>query len=264
MLEENPIREEQAPAESGEMLKKKGGDTKSTSDKLSYLNIFEQVTPEELNEIENMGAELSEMFEDFDSEADSLREGKIVKGTVYSISDKEIILDVGFKSEGTIPIDEFANCAEVKKGDVFDVFLEKMENQDGLIVLSKERADFLQAWDDIKDAYDIGKIVKTTVDRRIKGGLVVKLMGVDAFLPGSQIALRQVPNLDELLGQDLECKIIKLNKSSARKRKSSCSRSWKSVRSVRVSSRTLPISALSSISAASTACCTSPTSPGEG
>ena len=212
MLEENSMQEGQTPTESGEMLKKKGGDVPSTSDKTSYLKIFEQVTPEELAETQNLEAELAKMLEDYESEAVSLKEGKIVKGTVYSISDKEIILDVGFKSEGTIPIGEFADCTEVKKGDVFDVFLEKMENQDGLIVLSKERADFLQAWDDIKDAYDIGTVVKTTVDRRIKGGLVVKLMSVDAFLPGSQIALRQVPNLDELIGQDLECKIIKLNK----------------------------------------------------
>ena len=213
MLEENQGIKETSPAESGETLKKKGGGTNTTSDKLSYLTMFESVAQDEM-EIEEgkAGSELSDMLQGFASEAESLREGKIVKGTVYSITDKEVILDVGFKSEGTIPIDEFANCTEVKKGDIFDVFLEKMENQDGLIVLSKERADFLQAWDDIKTSYDIGNVVNTTVDRRIKGGLVVKLMGVDAFLPGSQIALRQVPNLDELIGTDLECKIIKLNK----------------------------------------------------
>lgn len=213
MLEENRGIEETSPAQGGETPKKKGGGTGPTSDKISYLKMFESVMQDEIEVEEGKaGAELSEMLQGFESEAESLREGKIVKGTVYSITDKEVILDVGFKSEGTIPIDEFANCTEVKKGDVFDVFLEKMENQDGLIVLSKERADFLQAWDDIKTSYDIGNVVKTTVDRRIKGGLVVKLMGVDAFLPGSQIALRQVPNLDELIGTDLECKIIKLNK----------------------------------------------------
>ena len=213
MLEQNGSIEETTPAETGETLNKKGGGTGSSSGMISYLNMFESVTQEELEKGEGeAGTELSDMLQGFESEADMLREGKIVKGTVYSITDKEVILDVGFKSEGTIPIDEFANCKEVKKGDIFDVFLEKMENQDGLIVLSKERADFLQAWDDIKTAYDVGKVVGTTVDRRIKGGLVVKLMGVDAFLPGSQIALRQVPNLDELIGDELECKIIKLNK----------------------------------------------------
>ena len=213
MLEENSGMESTSPAESGETLKQKGGDAGKASNKISYLKMFDSVTQDELEREEGGGeAELSDMLQGFESEAESLREGKIVKGTVYSITDKEVILDVGFKSEGTIPIDEFANCEEVKKGDVFDVFLEKMENQDGLIVLSKERADFLQAWDDIKTSYDVGNVVKTTVDRRIKGGLVVKLMGVDAFLPGSQIALRQVPNLDELIGDELECKIIKLNK----------------------------------------------------
>jgi len=213
MLEDNTGIEEQSQPDGGEMLNKKGGGTDLNSDRISYLKMFESVTQDELDEKEGKaGAELTDLLQGFAAEAETLREGKIVRGTVYSITDKEVILDVGFKSEGTIPIDEFANCTEVQKGDVFDVFLEKMENQDGLIVLSKERADFLQAWDDIKTAYDVGGVVKTTVDRRIKGGLVVKLMGVDAFLPGSQIALRQVPNLDELIGNELECKIIKLNK----------------------------------------------------
>ncbi len=180
--------------------------------KLAYLNIFDKVTDSELAEENTEEEDWLKMIGDGDEVSQELREGKIVKGTVYTVGEKEIILDVGFKSEGTIPIAEFANCAEVKKGDVFDVFLEKMENQDGLIVLSKMKADFLKAWDAIKNSYDASSVVSAKVDRRIKGGLVVKLMGVDAFLPGSQIALRQVPNLDELIGQELDCKIIKLNK----------------------------------------------------
>ncbi len=178
----------------------------------SYLGIFEKVSPDELFDEGRDDTEWASLFEEMDAKSEPLHEGKIVKGTVYSVSEKEVILDVGFKSEGTIPINEFANCKEVKRGDVFDVFLEKMENQDGLIVLSKGKADFLRAWNKIKESYDVGAIVNTIVDKRIKGGLVVKLMGVDAFLPGSQIALRQVPNLDELITQELECKIIKLNK----------------------------------------------------
>ncbi|MBN2069832.1 MAG: 30S ribosomal protein S1 [Candidatus Krumholzibacteriota bacterium] len=174
--------------------------------------MFDKVSDESVDTVIEEDQEWSDMVNAFGSESENLKEGRVVRGTVYSVSEKEIILDVGFKSEGTIPINEFANCKEVKKGDVFDVFLEKMENQDGLIVLSKMKADFLKAWDEIKEAYDTSNVVKANVDRRIKGGLVVKLMGVDAFLPGSQIALRQVPNLDELLGQELDCKIIKLNK----------------------------------------------------
>jgi len=202
----------QDPGISGTEEKEVSSSPDVTGTKYSYLSMFDKVGDKQVDTLVEEDEEWSNMVDAFGSESENLKEGRVVKGTVYSVSEKEIILDVGFKSEGTIPINEFANCKEVKKGDVFDVFLEKMENQDGLIVLSKMKADFLKAWDEIKESYDTSNVVKASVDRRIKGGLVVKLMGVDAFLPGSQIALRQVPNLDELIGQDLDCKIIKLNK----------------------------------------------------
>ena len=211
MHEENFEETQQNPGISGTKEREEGGSHKSAV-KYSYLKMFDLVGTEELDGAEPEENDWSNAVDALGSGSEELKEGKIVRGTVYSVHEKEIILDVGFKSEGTIPISEFANCSEVKPGDVFDVFLEKMENQDGLIVLSKMKADFLKAWDSIKDSYDNGSVVKAFVDRRIKGGLVVKLMGVDAFLPGSQIALRQVPNLDELLGKNLDCKIIKLNK----------------------------------------------------
>jgi len=149
--------------------------------------------------------EYDETLKDFD-------EGEIVHGTIVGIGENEVLMDIGFKSEGAIPIAEFVGVEGLKVGDEFDVYLEKMENQDGLIVLSKTRADFLKVWDRIKLAYDNQETVFGQVDRRIKGGLVAKLYGVDAFLPGSQVALRQVPNLDSLIGEKLEFRIIKLNK----------------------------------------------------
>ncbi len=191
---------------------KEGGKSTKSARNTSYLAMFEQVSAEELEKGSVSDLKWDDVNEEIEAQTEILQEGKIVKGTVYAVTDKEVILDIGFKSEGTIPLSDFTKPEEIKRGDMFDVFLEKMENQDGLIVLSKEKADFLRAWDEIKSSYDHGRVVSTTVDRRIKGGLVVKLMGVDAFLPGSQIALRQVPNLDELIGQKLECKIIKLNK----------------------------------------------------
>jgi len=142
----------------------------------------------------------------------TFEEGQIVRGTVTDIRENEVIVDVGFKSEGTIPIAEFRNIDQLAVGNQFDVYLEKLENQDGLVVLSKEKADFFKVWGQIKDAHDNNQIVQGRVKRRIKGGLVVDLLGVDAFLPGSQIALRQVPNLDDLLYQTLDFKIIKINK----------------------------------------------------
>ena len=195
-----------------EQSMEKGGERNAAAISRAYLgNMFEKVTTDDLVSSDE-GADWASILSDISRKAEELQEGNIVKGTVYEVTSNEVILNVGFKSEGSIPIAEFSNVETVAKGDVFDVYLEKMENQDGLIVLSKEKADFIKAWDDIKNAYDDRKTVSACVDHRIKGGLVVKLLGVDAFLPGSQIALRQVPDLDDLIGKDLDCKIIKLNK----------------------------------------------------
>ncbi|NIM19767.1 MAG: 30S ribosomal protein S1 [Candidatus Latescibacteria bacterium] len=154
----------------------------------------------------------AELTETYDQAISTFEEGQIVQGVVSEIRENEIIVDVGFKSEGSISAQEFRGEAKVELGDRVDVFLEKLENQDGLVVLSKEKADFYKVWGEIKNAYDTSSIMEGKVTRRIKGGLVVNLLGVDAFLPGSQIALRQVPNLDELIGQALNFKIIKINK----------------------------------------------------
>ncbi len=156
-------------------------------------------------------SKMLELLNQYEETVTEIREGQILRGTVIEVRDNEVLLDIGFKSEGVIPLDEFGG-AEVKVGDQYDVFLESLEDQDGLVVLSKERADFLKVWDKIKTAHENGEVVYGTVDRRIKGGLVVKLWGVDTFLPGSQVALRQVPDLDALIGMEIECQIIKKNK----------------------------------------------------
>ena len=153
--------------------------------------------------------ELLKMYEESLKE---LEEGEIVKGTILKVDEKEVLVDVGFKSEGIIAIEEFGEAESIRVGDQIDVFLEKMENQDGLVVLSKQRADFVKVWDRVKEAADGGSVVEGRLLRKIKGGLVVDLFGVEAFLPGSQIALRQVQNVDELLNKTMKFKIIKLNK----------------------------------------------------
>ena len=137
-------------------------------------------------------------------------EGEIVKSKVLRITDNAVILDVGFKSEGSVPLDEFKEPPQV--GEEVEVFLEHLEDQDGAVVLSKKKADFMRVWEKIRVAHESDQPVQGTLMKKIKGGVVVNVMGVDAFLPGSQIALRRVPNIDELLGQDFEFKIIKLNK----------------------------------------------------
>src|SRR5439155_1146623 len=142
----------------------------------------------------------------------NIEEGEIVKSKVLRVTDTAVILDVGFKSEGAVPIDEFKDAHSLKEGDEVEVFLEHLEDQEGAVVLSKKKADFMRVWERIREAHERDEAVSGTLVKKIKGGVVVDLMGVDAFLPGSQIALRRVPNIDELLGQSFEFKIIKLNK----------------------------------------------------
>ncbi|MEO8451142.1 MAG: 30S ribosomal protein S1 [Gemmatimonadota bacterium] len=139
-------------------------------------------------------------------------EGEIVKSRVLRITDNAVILDVGFKSEGSVPLDEFKDPQNLKEGDEVEVFLEHLEDAEGAVVLSKKKADFMRVWEKIRVAYESDQPVEGMLVKKIKGGVVVNVMGVDAFLPGSQIALRRVPNIDELLGQSFEFKIIKLNK----------------------------------------------------
>ena len=139
-------------------------------------------------------------------------EGEIVKSKILRITDNAVILDVGFKSEGSVPLDEFKDPQNLQVGDEVEVFLEHLEDQEGAVVLSKKKADFMRVWEKIRMAHESDQPVEGTLMKKIKGGVVVNLMGVDAFLPGSQIALRRVPNIDELLGQTYEFKIIKLNK----------------------------------------------------
>lgn len=139
-------------------------------------------------------------------------EGEIVKSKVLRVTENAVILDVGFKSEGSVPLDEFQDPQNLQVGDEVEVFLEHLEDQEGAVVLSKKKADFMRVWEKIRVAHESDQPVEGTLLKKIKGGVVVNLMGVDAFLPGSQIALRRVPNIDELLGHTYEFKIIKLNK----------------------------------------------------
>jgi len=153
-----------------------------------------------------------EMLALYEGTLQSIVEGEIVKSKVLRVTDSHVILDVGFKSEGAISLDEFKSAGAVEPGDEVEVLLERLEDEDGAVILSKKKADFMRVWEKIRTAYEEGTPVEGALMKKIKGGVVVDLMGVDAFLPGSQIALRRVPNIDELLGEKYEFKIIKLNK----------------------------------------------------
>nr|PZN27370.1 MAG: 30S ribosomal protein S1 [Pseudomonadota bacterium] len=143
-------------------------------------------------------------------------EGEIVSGTVVQVTRDSVVVDIGGKSEGVIPRDEFLDAhgvLTVKPGDRVDVFVESRESDDGLISLSKEKADKMKVWDEISSACERDEIIEGTISQRVKGGLSVTIRGgVKAFLPGSQVDLRPIRNLEKLIGQTYEFKVIKFNK----------------------------------------------------
>lgn len=143
-------------------------------------------------------------------------EGQIVTGVVVGVNNDAIVVDIGGKSEGVIKADEFLDAhgtLNVKVGDRVDVFIESRESDDGLISLSKEKADKMKVWDEISSACERDEIIEGTISQRVKGGLSVTIKGgVKAFLPGSQVDLRPIRNLEKLIGQTYEFKVIKFNK----------------------------------------------------
>ena len=168
---------------------------------------------EALDEREYSEEEFASMMSLYEDTMSNITEGEIVAGTVLDVAENSVVVDIGFKSEGAIPLSEFADPSEVEVGQEVEVYLEDVEDQEGQIVLSKQKADFMRVWDRIKDAYDSDQIVEGRLVRRIKGGIVVDLFGVDAFLPGSQIDIKQVKNFDQFIGEVFPFRIIKLNKN---------------------------------------------------
>jgi small subunit ribosomal protein S1 len=161
----------------------------------------------------------SAMFEATINEPNSTEtgaEGQIVSGLVVQLTHDAVVVDIGGKSEGVISKSQFLDAhgqLRVARGDLVDVFVESRENDDGLISLSKEKADKMKVWDEISGACERDEIIEGTISQRVKGGLSVTIRGgVKAFLPGSQVDLRPVRNLDKLIGQTYEFKVIKFNK----------------------------------------------------
>ena len=154
-----------------------------------------------------------ESMEDwFNRGVGDIEEGEVVRGTVVEVRDSEVLVDIGYKSEGTIAIEEFRHAGSLPKvGDEIEVYLESKEDSEGLIVLSKDKADKIKVWDAISKSHDSGTPVEGKVVEVVKGGLSVDV-GVRAFLPGSQVDLRPVKNLASMLGQVIRAKVIKLNR----------------------------------------------------
>src|SRR5438046_678270 len=169
---------------------------------------------EDEEETRPAGEDFGQLLDQFEQEQSTLQEGEVVRGTVVGITERGVVIDFGYKSEGIVNPNEFMEDGKitVKRGDEVDVLVKNMETGEGYPVLSCADAVRLRAWDDLEKAYTDGTVIKGRVIERIKGGLRVDIDGIAAFLPGSQVDVRPVRNLDSLRNQEIEAKVIKLNR----------------------------------------------------
>ena len=189
------------------------------SGRLGYTGemVGRSVTLDELAQIEReMAAEEGgspatdeELMRLYESSMTSVTENDIVTGRIVSMTDKEIVVDIGFKSDGVVAKNEFDRVLEV--GEEVDVYIDRLEDRRGQLMLSKTKADDLLRWRRIEEAHDTGGILEGTIVRRIKGGMIVNLLGAEAFLPGSQVDVRPVRDFDAYLDKTMEFKVVKLN-----------------------------------------------------
>ncbi|HBB98578.1 MAG TPA: 30S ribosomal protein S1 [Blastocatellia bacterium] len=160
------------------------------------------------------GEDFGQLLDQFEQEQSTLQEGEVVRGTVIGITERGVVIDFGYKSEGIVNQNEFMENGQltVKRGDEVDVLVKNMETGEGYPLLSRADAVRLRAWDDLEKAFEEGAPVKGRVIERIKGGVRVDIDGIAAFLPGSQVDVRPIRNLDSLRGREIEAKVIKLNR----------------------------------------------------
>ena len=153
-------------------------------------------------------AEMEQMYGDT---LTTVQEEEVVKGTVVGITDRDVILNIGFKSDGLVSITEFRDLPDLKIGDEVEVFIEDQEDANGQLILSRKKAKIKQAWKSIYDALELDTILEGVVKRRTKGGLIMELDGVEAFLPGSQIDVKPIRDFDIYVGRRMEVKVVKIN-----------------------------------------------------
>ncbi len=155
--------------------------------------------------------EREEMEKAYDATLTSITEHEVLDGTVVALTKKEVVVNIGYKSEGVIPTTEFRHNPDLKPGDTVEVYVEKTEDAEGQLVLSHKKARMTRAWERVNAARDEDTIVTGTVKCRTKGGLIVDVFGLEAFLPGSQIDVKPIRDYDQYVGKKMEFKVVKIN-----------------------------------------------------
>jgi small subunit ribosomal protein S1 len=209
--EESPEELEEITEESDELHEEVNGELIDYLDS-DLFNDIRQVHVSELDTSEELVDQLdSNILQQYVDTISDIAGKKIIEGRVIGQNEKEIIMDIGFKSEGVIPRSEFTTKNMPAIGDVVEVYLERLEDENGQTILSKDKADWFRTWNNILDTFSSGGTVSGTISRRIKGGMIVEVDGIQAFLPGSQIDVHPIADFDEFLGKEMEFRIVKVN-----------------------------------------------------
>lgn len=183
-------------------------------DKINSNGASEMVKENEEKKTEFEGSKVSdeELAKLYENTFTPIQEGEVVKGKISEVTSRDVMVDIGYKSEGSVPIDEFDDLENLKLGDPVKVFVIAREDEEGMVDISKERADKYLGWKHIEENYEEGDTIEGKVDRKVKGGLIVDI-GIDAFLPGSLSSMKGPAYMDEMLGNNYKFKIIKITKS---------------------------------------------------
>ncbi|MGA0285054.1 MAG: 30S ribosomal protein S1 [Saprospiraceae bacterium] len=155
--------------------------------------------------------EVEKYLSDYEKSLNNISEFELVKGTVSSINDGNVLLDINYKSDGLVPLTEFRDRPDLKVGDTVEVYIEAKEDERGQLQLSRRKAKLIKAWDDIVDSYENGTIIKGNVVSKTKGGLIADVGGLETFLPGSQIDIKPIIDYDSYVGKTMEFKVVKIN-----------------------------------------------------
>ena len=185
---------------------------------IDYLNpkLFEDIRTINIDELASStdGSLIKDEVKDqYLGSISDISENQVLSGRVIGMNEKEILIDIGFKSEGIIDRSEFPEEGVPQIGDQIEVYLEYLEDRNGNLVLSKEKADFMRSWKEIRNFYDTGEIFTCKIIKRIKGGMIVDINGLPGFLPGSQIDVRPIKDFDNFLDKDIEVRVVKLNEA---------------------------------------------------
>jgi len=165
------------------------------------------------NVVQYTDAEKKQYSEKYSATLRTVENDEIVKGTVVTITNSDVVLNIGFKSDGLVPLTEFRDVEDLKIGDVFDVYVVNKEDKKGILQLSRKNARMIKAWEYIVDAHKTGVVVTGKVTSKTKGGLIANVFGLETFLPGSQIDVKPITDYDVYVGKTIELKVVKVNEA---------------------------------------------------